>query len=83
MLRSQLLDAFKGEAELDINRLLGPERAVMIEHGHAIGWRYEIRCACLRDAVYKCAGCPGREPGGAAAGDAWASAPIQPRSSGS
>ena len=42
MLRRQRLDAVEREGELDVHRLLGPERAVVVEDGDALGWRHEV-----------------------------------------
>src|SRR6266513_1982340 len=40
-------DDSRGESELKIHRLLGPECAVVIEGGDALGGRDEIRRTCL------------------------------------
>ena len=48
MLRSQRLDAIEREGELEVDRLLGPQRAVVVEDGDALGRRHEIRRAGLR-----------------------------------
>ena len=45
MLRRQRLDAIEREGELEIDRLLGPQRAVVVEGGDALGRRHEIRPA--------------------------------------
>ena len=50
VLRRQRLDAVEGERELEIHRLLGPQRAVVVEHGDAFGGRHEIRSGVLGDA---------------------------------
>ena len=43
MLRRQRLDAVEREGELEVHRLLGPERAVVVEDGDALGGRHEVR----------------------------------------
>ena len=43
MLRRQRLDAVEREGELEIHRLLAPQRAVVVEHGDALGGGHEIR----------------------------------------
>ena len=48
MLRAKRLDAVQREEELDIHRLLGPQRAVVVERGNALGGRHEVRRAFLR-----------------------------------
>ena len=59
MLRRERLDAVEREEELEIHRLLAPERAVVVERGDALGRRHkvgrtflghlgdEVRMACL------------------------------------
>ena len=43
ILRRQHLDAIEDEGELDIHRLLDPQRAVVVERGDALLGRNEIR----------------------------------------
>jgi hypothetical protein len=50
MLRRQRLDAVNRERDLEVDRLLGPQRAVVVEGGDALFDRNEIRCALRRDA---------------------------------
>ena len=47
MLRRQRLDAVEGERELDVDRLLAPQRAVVVEHGDALGDGHEVGAAFL------------------------------------
>ena len=42
------LDAVEREEQLEVHRLLGPERAVVVEGGDALGGRDEVRRALLR-----------------------------------
>jgi hypothetical protein len=53
VLAGDRLDTVEGEGELDIERLLGPERPVVVEGGDALRWRHEIRSALLRHAGNK------------------------------
>ena len=48
MLRRERLHAVEREEELEIHRLLAPERAVVIERGDALFRRNEVRRAFLR-----------------------------------
>ena len=48
VLRRKRLHAVEGKEELEIHRLFGPECAVVVEHGDALGGRDEIRSALLR-----------------------------------
>ena len=48
MLRRERLHAVEREEELEIHRLLGPERAVVVERGDALGGRHEVGRAFLR-----------------------------------
>jgi hypothetical protein len=41
--RGKRLDPIEGEKPLEIKRLLAPERAVVVEHGDAIGGRDKVR----------------------------------------
>ena len=41
--RDQRLDAVEGEGELDVGRLLGPERPIVVEDGDALLRRHEFR----------------------------------------
>ena len=50
MLRRERLHAIEREGELEIDRLLGPQRAVVVEHRDARGRRYEILAAFRGDA---------------------------------
>lgn len=43
MLRGKRLDAVKCKQELEIHRLLGPKRAIVVEDGDAFGNRHKIR----------------------------------------
>ena len=43
MLRREFLDPVEGEMNLEIQRLLGPQRAVVVERGDAFGGRHELR----------------------------------------
>jgi hypothetical protein len=47
MLRRQCPDAIHRECQLEVHRLLAPERAVIVEGGDALGNRHEL-CAALR-----------------------------------
>ena len=54
MLRRERLHAVEREEQLEIHRLLGPERAVVVEGGDALGRRHEVGRAFrghLRDEV--------------------------------
>ena len=48
MLRRQRLDPVEGEGELGVHRLLGPQRAVIVEHGDALGFGHEVGRAFRR-----------------------------------
>ena len=48
MLRRQRLHAIEDEEGLEIHRLLGPERAVVVERGDALCGGHEVRRAGLR-----------------------------------
>ena len=48
VLRGERLDAVERERELDVHRLLGPQRAVVVEHGDALGGRHVAGRALLR-----------------------------------
>ena len=50
MLRRQRLDAVEREGELEIDRLLAPQRAVIVEGGDAFGRWHEVRAALRRHA---------------------------------
>ena len=50
VLRRQRLDAVERERELEVDRLLGPQRAVVVEDGDALGDRHEVRAALRRHA---------------------------------
>lgn len=50
VLRCQGLHAVDGEQEREIERLLRPQRAVVVEHGDALGRGDELRAALLRHA---------------------------------
>ena len=45
ILRRQRLDAVEDEGELDVHRLLDPQRAVVVEGGDALIHRHEVRPA--------------------------------------
>ena len=49
VLRRKLLNAVNGEQELKIQRLLSPERAVVVERGDAFGRRHKLRRAFRGD----------------------------------
>ena len=49
MLRRQRLDAVEREGELHVDRLLRPERAVVVEHGDPLRRRHEVCSALPRD----------------------------------
>ena len=44
----KLPDAIQHEEELEVHRLLGPERAVVVEDRDAFGRRHKVRPAVLR-----------------------------------
>ena len=50
VLRRQRLDAVEHEGELDVHRLLDPQRAVVVEGGDALVGRHEVRSALRGDA---------------------------------
>jgi hypothetical protein len=50
MLRRQRLDAVNREGDLKIDRLLAPQRAVVVEGGDALFERNKISCALHRDS---------------------------------
>ena len=73
VLRRKRLHAVKGKQELEIQRLLGPECAVVVEHGDALGRRHEIGRALLgnfrhevHDGLFGLAVVPGWERVGGA-----------------
>ena len=45
--RGERLDAVEDEGELDVHRLLGPERAVVVEHGDTIPGGTKSGLPCL------------------------------------
>jgi hypothetical protein len=45
------LHAVEGEQDLEVERLLRPERAVVVERGDALGGRHEVGRTRLRDAL--------------------------------
>jgi hypothetical protein len=47
MLRSERLDAIEDEGELEVDRLLGPERPVVVEGGDALLGRHELRAGAI------------------------------------
>ena len=47
VLRRQRLHAVDRERELEVDRLLGPQRAVVVEGGDALGMRHEVRAALV------------------------------------
>ena len=49
VLRRQRLDAIEDEGELDIHRLLDPQRPVIVECGDALIRRHEVRSALRGD----------------------------------
>jgi hypothetical protein len=50
VLGGQRLDPIDGKHDLDVHRLLGPQRAIVVEGGNALVGRYEIGAALGRDA---------------------------------
>src|SRR5579863_5095942 len=50
VLRGQFLHPVEGEMELNLQRLLAAERAIVVECGDPLGWRDEIRSTLLRHA---------------------------------
>jgi hypothetical protein len=72
MLRREGLYAVDGKEKLEVQRLLGPERAIIIEGGDSLGDGHEVRralCGDFRDEIHdgllclalvprwKCIGC--------------------------
>lgn len=53
MLRCQSPDPVESKGELDIDRLLDPQRAIVVEHGQPVGRGHEPVPALLRDALHK------------------------------
>ena len=51
VLRRQCLHAVDQEEGLEVHRLLGPQRAVVVEHRDAFGHRHEVRRAGRRHAL--------------------------------
>ena len=51
MLRRERLHPVEREDQLEIHRLLGPERAVVVERGDALGGRHELRAAFFRGCL--------------------------------
>ena len=47
MLRRHRLDAVEREGGLEIDRLLAPQRAVIVEHRDALSGRHEVRAPCV------------------------------------
>ena len=43
MLWCEFLDTVEREEDLEIHRLLGPQRAVIVEHGDALSGWHEVR----------------------------------------
>ena len=82
MLRRQRLHAVEREGELEVDRLLGPERAVVVEDGDALGGRHEAGPASLVTFATKlmmaCFGGPSFHDG---SGSVWAAADAEPRPS--
>ena len=50
VLRRERLDAVEDEGELDVHRLLDPQRAVVVEGRDALSRRHEVRPALCRHA---------------------------------
>ncbi len=48
------LDAIQGEGELEVHRLLTPERAVIVERGNALLNRYEVRRVRIGHSFDEC-----------------------------
>ena len=48
MLSCQGLYAVEREGKLEVHRLLGPQRAVVVEHGDACGWRHVVGASVRR-----------------------------------
>ena len=68
MLWRERFDAVEDENRLEIQRLFGPERAVVVEDGDAFGGRNEVRRAVLRhlldegeDGFLRCGVIPRRQ----------------------
>ena len=53
MLRRERLHAVEREEQLEVHRLLAPERAVVVEGGDALGRRHEVGRAFLRHLLDK------------------------------
>jgi hypothetical protein len=51
MARRECLDPVDGERELDVHRLLDPERAVVVERGDPLGGRHEVGRSVPGDSV--------------------------------
>ena len=51
VIRGELLDAVEGESELDVERLLRPERPVVVEDGEALRGRHVVRTGFIGDGV--------------------------------
>lgn len=51
VLGCRLADLLEVERELDVNRLLGPQRSVVVEHRDALGNGHELVSALRRDAA--------------------------------
>ena len=48
VLRRERLDAVESERDLEVHRLLGPQRAVVVEHGDPLRGRHEILACRVR-----------------------------------
>jgi hypothetical protein len=68
MLRREGFYTVDGEEKLKIDRLLGPQRAVVVERSDALGHRHKVRRAFLGhpfdegdDRLFRCGVVPGRQ----------------------
>jgi hypothetical protein len=48
VLSGDLLHAIHGEEQLEVNGLLGPQRAIVIEHHDALRWRDKLSTSRFR-----------------------------------
>jgi hypothetical protein len=53
MLGSERPDAVDGKEELEVERLLGPQGAVVVEGGDALGLRHEVGAGRIGDSTDK------------------------------
>ena len=50
VIRSEGLDPVDGKEQLEVERLLGPQGAVVVEGGDALGLRHEVRICRIGDS---------------------------------